>query len=93
LNNKAWKLYNVGNSSTEISMFELATITGEIAQSLGWAGKIRYEVPKENDYLINNPNRRMPNTNLIKSELSWAAEVDLKTGITRSIKHFMELSK
>jgi UDP-glucuronate decarboxylase len=93
LKSKSWKLYNVGNSSTEISMFDLATITGEIAQSLGWAGKIRYEAPKEIDYLTNNPNRRMPNTNLIKEELSWAAKVDLKTGITRSIKHFIELSK
>jgi UDP-glucuronate decarboxylase len=93
LDKKSWKLYNVGNSNTEISMSGLAMIAGEIAQSLGWAGTVRYEVPKENDYLKNNPNRRVPNTDLIKDELSWAAKVDLKTGITRSIKHFMELRK
>jgi dTDP-glucose 4,6-dehydratase/UDP-glucuronate decarboxylase len=93
LSDKAWKLYNVGNSTTEISMSELASITGEIAQSLGWEKSIRFEVSKENDYLTNNPNRRLPNTDLIKKELTWAASVDLKTGITRSIKHFLEISK
>jgi dTDP-glucose 4,6-dehydratase/UDP-glucuronate decarboxylase len=90
---KSWKLYNVGNSNTEISMSELATITGEIAHSLGWKGNIRFEASKDSDFLANNPNRRLPKTNLIKNELSWVAKVDLKTGLTRSIEHFMEISR
>ena len=41
---KSWKLYNVGNSNTEVSMSDLANITGNIARSLGWLGNIRHEV-------------------------------------------------
>jgi nucleoside-diphosphate-sugar epimerase len=93
LHEKSWKLYNVGNSNTEISMTDLATITSNIAHTLGWDGSIRFEVPKESDYLVNNPNRRLPLTQLIKDELSWVPRIDLKTGITRSIEHFMELTK
>jgi len=90
---KSWKLYNVGNSNTEVSMSDLANITGNIARSLGWLGNIRFEVPKESDYLINNPKRRLPCTNLIRNELSWAPRIDLMTGITRSLEHFMELTR
>jgi dTDP-glucose 4,6-dehydratase/UDP-glucuronate decarboxylase len=93
LSKKTWKLYNVGNSKTEITIGDLAKLTGDIAHSSGWAGRIRFESSNESDYLVNNPNRRLPNTDLIKSELSWEARVGLDEGIYRSIAHFMELAR
>jgi UDP-glucuronate decarboxylase len=91
LSDKHWKLYNVGNTETEISMSELAELTASIARSFGWRGLVDYELHHEKDYLINNPNRRSPATDLINSELSWNAKVPLAEGIERSLLHFKEL--
>lgn len=93
LNEKKWKLYNVGNPNTEINMSDLAKMVAETAREQGWSGKIKYEVSSESDFLVNNPNRRLPSTDLISSELAWEAKVELQAGVVRSVSHFMELAK
>lgn len=91
LDNKNWKLYNVGNPETEINMSDLASMVARLARPFGWEQKVVFEKHEEKDYLVNNPNRRLPSTDKIKFELGWTATVSLEEGIGRSLLHFNEL--
>jgi UDP-glucuronate decarboxylase len=93
LSKQNWKLYNVGNPASEISMLDLAHAVAREANVLGWEGSVKFEISEEPNYLINNPQRRVPDTTLIKDEIAWEAKIDLPLGIRRSLQHFMELYK
>jgi UDP-glucuronate decarboxylase len=93
LSDRTWKLYNVGNALTEVSVSRLVQVVAEEAKVLGWRGAVKYEISEERDYLVNNPQRRVPDVTLIESEISWKAEIDLVNGIRRSIEHFFEIVK
>lgn len=93
LDDKTWNLFNIGNNRSELSITKLAQIVAAAGSYHGWSGKIRYEVPNERAFLSNNPQRRVPNTNLIYESLGWSAEIDVEKGVSRSLQHFMEIQK
>jgi dTDP-glucose 4,6-dehydratase/UDP-glucuronate decarboxylase len=91
LSNASWKLYNIGNSEAEVNMLDLANLVARLARPFGWQQKVVFQKHDEKDYLVNNPNRRLPLTDKIMFELGWRATVSLEEGIGRSLLHFSEL--
>ena len=87
------KLFNVGNSDLEISMSELAVVVAKEARALGWEGSIKHTPSEDKNYLINNPNRRVPNLERLFKSTHWKAHVTLQEGINRSLRHFLETEK
>lgn len=81
---------NVGNAFGEISMLEVAKLVANIGESFGWTGSLRLENSSDSMYLVNNPQRRAPNTKKIKKILNWEASTSLESGLSRSITHFSE---
>lgn len=84
-------IFNVGNSSGEISMKELAESVASIGKQFGWTSRLEYAVSKEKNFLVNNPQRRAPITSKIEIDLDWEARTQLGEGIKRSLQHFSEL--
>lgn len=84
LKGKPGAIYNIGNDSPEISMHELATI---ICELLGNGTKPRRKAyPKH--YPAGEPQRRCPDLTKIKRDLGYAPQVDLKTGLKKTIAWF-----
>lgn len=70
---------NLGNPE-EISILELAEKIIKITNS---SSKIEYYPPTQND-----PVRRKPDISLSKKKLDWQPEVDLETGLKKTIEYF-----
>ena len=85
-----FNIYNVGNPDVEISVVNLAKLIAEKATNMGWQGEIIYQLSDDQDYLTNNPSRRVPDISLIKSSLGWEAKIKLEDGMIRTIQHFNE---
>jgi len=90
LSSKEEKVYNVGSEESEISITHLAELIGTTASQHGWTGGIKYIESLEKDFLTNNPQRRLPNTQKIREELGWSATTNLSTGVLRTLAHFKE---
>lgn len=84
LSGKPGEVYNIGNSTPEISMYELATIICELT---GSKVKPRRKTYPEH-YPAGEPSRRCPDLSKIKNDLNYSPKVDLKTGLKRSITWF-----
>ena len=75
---------NIGNPN-EISMKSLAKIILEMTNS---TSKIVYkELP------IDDPKKRNPNISLAIKKLKWSPEVNLKSGLIKTIEYFKKLSE
>jgi UDP-glucuronate decarboxylase len=73
---------NIGNP-VEYSMKELAT---KIVEIIGSKSKITYmDLPKD------DPKQRCPDITLAKSVLNWEPEIDLETGLNKTIEYYREL--
>jgi nucleoside-diphosphate-sugar epimerase len=78
--------YNVGIDRPEISMAELARLVGDTARELfGYQGKVVLGKAKQDDYLIDNPNRRCPSIAKGREELGFNPKVLPEEGIYRSL--------
>jgi UDP-glucuronate decarboxylase len=78
--------YNIGTEAPEISMAELAERIVETARDLfDYKGKVVRETSKDDDYLVDNPNRRAPRIDKAVSELGYAPAVTLDEGLRRSL--------
>lgn len=84
ISGKPGEVYNIGNDKPEISMFELAQI---IANLLGNGIKPQRKNYPDN-YPAGEPQRRCPDLNKIKTELNFIPQVDLQTGLKRTIDWF-----
>ncbi len=80
------EVYNIGNNNPEIGMFELAQI---ISEMLGNKTKPRRKSYPPN-YPAGEPQRRCPDLTKIKTELNYEPQVDLKTGLKRTILWFKD---
>lgn len=87
------KVFNIGNSDIEISITDLAELVALEARSLGWNGSIKLAPSADENYLVNNPNRRVPDLQRINQFADWKAQVNLQEGINRSLRHFLEVDK
>lgn len=77
--------FNVGNDSEEISMAELAGLINELC---GSPLPVVYKKSEDADYVSDNPQRRCPGLGKIRQLLNYEPEVDLRTGLSRSIEWY-----
>lgn len=84
LKGKPGEIYNIGNDTPEISMYELASIICEI---VGTGVKPRRKSYPAH-YPAGEPQRRCPDLTKIKKELKYEPKVDLREGLRRSIAWF-----
>lgn len=78
--------YNIGVERPEISMHELAEkIAGLGRQLFGYKGKVVRQVSTEQDYLVDNPDRRCPVIQKARAHLGYDPRIDLDEGLRRSM--------
>ena len=85
-----FEVLNIGNPSEEISISALASVVAEQAVKFGWNGRIKQVNSTEENYLVNNPSRRVPDISRIQDYLGWTPKTNLQDGIQRSLQHFDE---
>lgn len=89
ISGKSGEVYNIGNDTPEIGIFELAQTITEL---LGNGAKPkRKNYPK--NYPAGEPQRRCPDLTKIRTQLNYEPKVDLKTGLTQTIKWFKQVYK
>jgi len=78
--------YNIGSEGPEISVRELADRVASLSSELfGYDGEVLQEVSTDPDYLTDNPNRRCPVIEKVRTELGYDPEIDLDEGLKRSL--------
>jgi dTDP-glucose 4,6-dehydratase/UDP-glucuronate decarboxylase len=78
--------YNVGIEKPEISMATLAGLVADSARELfGYKGKVVLGKARQDDYLIDNPNRRCPIITKAREHLGYDPKVLPEEGIYRSL--------
>jgi len=83
--------YNIGISEPEVTMKLLAEKIVKIASEyLGYQGEIEYMSSKDNNYLVDNPNRRCPVISKAKKELGYNPSIGLEEGLIRNLLWYNE---
>lgn len=78
--------YNIGVSTPEITMAELAEVVVGLAEThLDYRGKVVHGESPERAYLVDNPNRRCPDIQKARSELGFEPSIGLEEGLRRSM--------
>lgn len=86
--------YNIGVEKPEISMYDLAEKMKNIAaKHFKYSGKIIRKKSKDQDYLIDNPNRRCPQISKARNDLGYAPEISLGEGLTNTLIWYKESFK
>jgi UDP-glucuronate decarboxylase len=81
LDSKKADVFNVGNPEPEITMIDLANKFAKIAKSSAGFELIAYP----SSYPEDEPNRRCPNIDKMKSDLNFQPKVTLDEGLARFI--------
>lgn len=83
---KPGEAYNIGSEAPEVSMVGLAERLVAIARELyGYKGRVVCQASEEENYLVDNPNRRCPDITKSRRELGYAPNIDLDEGLRRSL--------
>jgi nucleoside-diphosphate-sugar epimerase len=78
--------YNIGVEEPELSMAELGGRVVAIARDLfDYTGKVVLGQSEEQDYLVDNPNRRRPVITKAREQLGYDPQVGLDEGLRRSL--------
>jgi nucleoside-diphosphate-sugar epimerase len=78
--------YNIGVEEPEISIAELAERVVGLARDLfDYQGKVVRQVSPDQDYLVDNPNRRCPMIAKARIELGYNPRISLDEGLRRSL--------
>ena len=78
--------YNIGVSSPEISIRELAEKLVAIAREItGYTGSVQFMKSTDVHYLTDNPNRRCPDISKVVNDLGFNPEIDVDDGLRRSL--------
>jgi UDP-glucuronate decarboxylase len=86
LRGRRGEAYNVGVDGPEISMLDLAkTIAGLANDLFGHQVKVVKGRSPEQDYLVDNPNRRCPDITKARKELLYRPRVTLEEGLRRTM--------
>jgi len=64
----------------------------KIARITGSTNSIIHQKSEDDDYLVDNPERRCPDTSKIKKELGWRAKVPLEEGLRKTIEWHKRMS-
>lgn len=84
LSGRPGEVYNVGNDKPELTMYELAKI---VVDKVGGKAEVKV-VDYPSSYPAGEPQRRCPDLTKITKELNYVPQVDLESGLTRSIDWF-----
>jgi nucleoside-diphosphate-sugar epimerase len=83
---RSGEAYNVGIEKPEISMATLANLVASTARELfGYEGEVVLGKAKQEDYLVDNPNRRCPIITKAREHLGYDPKVLPEDGIYRSL--------
>jgi dTDP-glucose 4,6-dehydratase/UDP-glucuronate decarboxylase len=83
---KDGQAYNIGAETPEISMVDLAEKMAKIAkEQLHYKGSVVFQKSKQENYLIDNPNRRCPSIKKAMLDLDYHPEVDIEDGLRRTL--------
>jgi UDP-glucuronate decarboxylase len=79
-------MYNIGVERPEISMYDLGMKISNLGRELiGYKGKVVRQVSTEQDYLVDNPDRRCPVIQKARTELGYTPSIELDEGLRRSM--------
>jgi UDP-glucuronate decarboxylase len=85
--------YNIGTSTPEISMAQLAEKVVQTGRELfGYSGSFKHQPSQEVDYLVDNPDRRCPIIAKAESELEYHPSISLDEGLMRSLIWYADYS-
>jgi nucleoside-diphosphate-sugar epimerase len=88
---QAGEAYNVGVEEPEISVAGLAHRVAEIGRELfGYEGSVVVGTSEDEDYLVDNPNRRCPVIAKAREHVGYAPAVGLDEGLRRSLLWYAE---
>jgi nucleoside-diphosphate-sugar epimerase len=83
---RAGEPYNIGVDRPEISMKDLAERVVATARELfDYSGRVVMQSSTENDYLVDNPNRRCPDMTKSNTELDYHPTILVDEGLRRSL--------
>jgi len=83
---RSGEAYNIGVEEPEISVRELAEMVVAQARELfEYAGKVVRQPSRDQDYLLDNPNRRCPVIAKARGELGYNPTVSFEEGLRRSL--------
>ena len=77
--------FNIGTSSPEITIQDLASVLLRVA---GSQRKVKHQKSQEADYLIDNPQRRCPDISKARSLLGFQPQVSLEEGLGRTLEWY-----
>jgi UDP-glucuronate decarboxylase len=78
--------YNIGVETPEISMANLAERVVELAHELfDYQGKVIKQASSDQDYLVDNPNRRCPIIDKAREHLGYNPSITVEEGLKRSL--------
>ncbi|HEY4499067.1 MAG TPA: NAD-dependent epimerase/dehydratase family protein [Candidatus Paceibacterota bacterium] len=86
LSDRNGEVYNIGIGDEEINM---ATLAQTVAEALDNGIKVEM-IEYPDTYPADEPNRRCPDITKARTHLGYEPRVDLKTGLSRSIRWFKE---
>jgi len=79
--------FNIGIERPEISISELANIYQNAGKEIfGYTGDIRFNVSEDENYLVNNPERRCPSIDKARTLLGYKPEILVEEGIYRFLQ-------
>jgi len=85
--------FNIGHDKNEISIKKMSKVfSGVVLKVLNKKIEVVLKKSKDNNYLKDNPNRRRPNTNLVKRKFNWKPKINLYTGLTRTLRSYLNES-
>ncbi len=79
--------FNIGNDEVEISMLDLAKQIGKLVGDV----EIEYKQSDDDQYLIDNPQRRCPDLTKAKNLLGYKPKVNLEEGLGRLKDWYVEV--
>jgi len=83
---------NIGADLTETSVRDLARMVADLGKVVGWSGELRFPASDDPEYLVDNPQRRMPDLTRLRDLVGDFENLPIDVGLNRMIAHYMEIS-
>lgn len=83
---------NIGADVVETSVRDLARLIANLGEVAGWSGDLRFPISDDPEYLVDNPQRRMPDLTRLRNLVGDFDNLSLNVGLSRMISHYMEIS-
>jgi dTDP-glucose 4,6-dehydratase/UDP-glucuronate decarboxylase len=91
LSDRNGEVFNVGNDQEEVTINKVAEVIQEVSASPKL--QIERRISSDVDYLTDNPQRRCPDLQKLRSSFSWKPEVPLAEGLRRTLNSYQERLK